>query len=143
MFFKKKYIKAVKSKIYDYVVMNYKLMDESKFVLGEIPYNYKCHLNSIQKVKEGKAKKVIACVTVEKSTWENIIVHFINELDDGTCQDNTWGWTYKDQNYYFVKELSADEFDNIDNLLGYLQACLLRSNSSWITRKLFRIKTIV
>lgn len=140
---KKKYIQAIKSKIYDFVVMNYTLLDESKFILGELPFNYKCHLNAIQKVKEGKAIKVIACVAVEKSDWKNIIVHFINQLEDGTYQDNTWGWTYTDHNYYFVKELNPNEFATINGILGYLQASLLNSNSSWFGRKIFKIKTIV
>lgn len=140
---KKKYIKAVKSKIYDYVVMNYTKMNEGKFVLGELNYTYKCHLNAVQKVKESKASKVIACVAVEKGKWENIIVHFVNQLEDGNYQDNTWGWLYKGWDYYSVKEMDTNELDNIENFLGYFQDCLLRSNSSALIRKLFKVKKIV
>ena len=140
---KKRYIKAIKSKIYDYVVMNYPMLDESKFVLGEINYTYKCHLNAVQKAKEFNSIKVIACVAVEKDKWENIIIHFINQLGNGSYQDNTWGWLYKGWNYYFVREISPNEYDQIENLLGYYQDCLLRSNSNTFIRKLFRIKTIV
>lgn len=140
---KNKYIKSVKSKIHDFVVMNYTLMDENKFVLGEIPYNYKCHFNAVQKVKEGKASKVIACVTVEKNKWENIIVHFINQLEDGSYQDNTWGWMHKENKYYFIREIKEDEFDNINSLLGWFQDNLVNSNSNSMLRKIFKLKEIV
>jgi hypothetical protein len=140
---RKRYIKSIKSRIYDYVVANYPMIEKDKFVLGEISYTYKCHLNSVQKVKESKASKVIACIAIEKGKWENIIVHFINQLEDGRYQDNTWGWLYKGWDYYMVKEINPNEFDNIDNMLGYIQSTLLKGNSNTIMRKLFRVGTIV
>jgi len=140
---KKAYIKSIKSKIYDHIAAHFPLLDENKFTLGGMSYTYKCHLNAVQKVKEGKANKVIACVAIDKSTWENIVVHFINQLDDGQYQDNTWGWLYTGWKYYFVKELHPSEYDNIENILGYLQTSLVNDHSNPVMRKLFRVKTIV
>jgi hypothetical protein len=133
-----KYIESIKFKIYDYVVANYTKVDG--FVLGDIPYNFRCHLNSVQKVREGKAQKVYACIAIKKSDWKDIIVHFINQLEDGTYQDNTWGWTHDEYNYYLVKEIPESEFNHIGDVLQGLQISLIKANSSAFLRKLLRIK---
>jgi len=135
---REKYIKSIKFKIYDFVVANYQKVDG--FMLGDLPYNCKCHLNAVQKVKEGKAVKVFVCVAIRKDNWKDIIVHFINQLEDGTFQDNTWGWLYEGYNYYLVKEIPESEFNSIDDVLVGLQASLIKSHSNPIIRKLFRIK---
>lgn len=137
---KKRYTNSILSKIYDYAVANYRKMDGDNFVLGELPYNYKCHLNAVQKVKEGKATKVILCVAIDKNDYKRIVVHFINQLKNGKYQDNTWGWVYEDYNYYMVKEVDSTEFNRIGDLLNGLRDTLINHNSNRILRKLFGVK---
>ena len=141
MSIKKRYINSIKSRVYDQVVANYRKIDG--FTLGELSYNYKCHLNAVQKVKEGKATKVLACIAINKKDWKEIIVHFINQLDDGKYQDNTWGWVYEDYNYYAVKEVAESEYDSIGGVLSGLQDSLVESNSNALIRKILKINTAI
>jgi len=90
--------------IRNYAITNYKKINIEDFVLGDIPYNYKCHLNSVQKVKENKAEKVFLCVAIDKDD-DSLCVHFINQLNNGKYQDNTWGWLYEQNDYYIIKEV--------------------------------------
>jgi hypothetical protein len=136
---KEKYTKSIKKRIYNYTVANYKKIDNSNFTMGEIPYNEKCHYNSVQKVKEGKATKVYACIAIDKSDWKSIIIHFINQLEDGKYQDNTWGWLYVDYNYYIVKEVDESEYSQIWDVLSSIRNSLIKSNSNRFLRKLLRI----
>lgn len=96
---KRKYLKKILSRIRNFVITNYQKINNDNFVLGECVYNYKCHLNSVQKVKENKANKVFACITIQKNNNEAIVVHFINQLADGTYSDHTWGYLYKLYDY--------------------------------------------
>ena len=138
---RKRYIKAIKRRIFDYVAANYQRI--GGFVMGDGMFNYKCHVNAVQRAKEGKAVKVYACIAVYKNDWSNIVVHFINQLDDGTYQDNTWGWEYDQWRYYLVKEVHEDEFNEIEYVLEGLQKTLVKDHSSAFLRKLLRIETIV
>jgi hypothetical protein len=136
---KEKYTKLIKERVYNYALANYKKIDTDKFILGDIPYNQQCHYNSVQKVKEGKAAKVYACIAIDKSDWKAIIIHFINQLDDGIYQDNTWGWLYSSYDYYLIKEVDKSEYDDIWNLLDSIRKNLINSNSNGLLRKLLRI----
>jgi hypothetical protein len=136
---KEKYTKTIKKKIYNYVISNYKKIDNDKFVLGEMPYNNKCHYNSVQKIKEGKAAKIFACIAVDKGDWKSIIIHFINQLEDGTYQDNTWGWLYTSYDYYLIKEVDKSEQDDIWELLASIRKTLVESNSNRLLYGLLRI----
>jgi hypothetical protein len=136
---KKKYIKLIKARIYHFVISNYKKIDSDKFVLGDMNYSYKCHFNSVQKIKEGKAIKVYSCITIDKSDWKQIAIHFINQLEDGTYQDNTWGWLYSTYNYYLIKEVDKSEQDDIWDVLESIRKNLIESNSSKFIRKVLNI----
>jgi hypothetical protein len=140
---KEKYIRSIKKKIYNYVASNYKKIDNDKFVLGDMNYTYKCHYNAVQKVKEGKATKVYACIAIDKNDWKAIVIHFINQLDDGTFQDNTWGWLYSTYDYYFIKEVDKSEQDDIWELLNSIRKSLMESNSNKILLKILKIEDII
>jgi len=140
---KQRYIRRIKSRIYDYVVANYPKLEDDRFVLGDMPYNYKCHYNAVQKVLEGKADKVYACIAIHKRDWQDIIVHFINGTQKGKYQDNTWGWVHKHYDYYLVKEVKEDEYDNVVDILGGLKEMLIQLNSNAMLRKLLRIDSSI
>jgi len=135
-----KYTDKVKRRIYYYVVANYKRIESDEFILGEIPWNYKCHMNSIQKVKEGKAQKVYACVAIGNS-WKDIFIHFINQLEDGKYQDNTWGYTYEDNRYYLIREIAESEYKDIGNVFDSIRESLIKPNSTKFLRWLFKTGT--
>ena len=139
---RKKYEKKVLSRIFDYVVATYKKINQDSFILGDCMYNYKCHINSIQRVKNGSAQKVYVCIAVKKTDWQTIIVHFINQLENGEFQDNTWGWVYEDYDYYIVKELDVSEMKNsaLGEVFNGTKESLVSANSNTILRKIFGIK---
>lgn len=124
-------------RIYNHVIVNYKKLDKNDFVIGEIPFNYHCHYNSVQKVKEGKAVKVFLCIGVGKDD-HSMVVHFINQLKNGKYIDHTWGWIHEHHDYYVIKEVVESEFNTIGDLLESTKQTLIDSNSNWLERKLSR-----
>ena len=127
------------NRIRNYVETNYKKIDEDRFILGDLTFNYKCHLNSVQKIKEGKAIKVYSCVAINKNS-KDVIVHFVNQLENGKYQDNTWGWIYDEYDYYIVKEIIPEEQEKIGKQLSKLKKFLVNSNSNEFERFIGRIK---
>lgn len=126
-------------RIQHYAYANYKKLDPKDFVLGDLPYNERCHLNSVQKVKEGKAVKVFACYAYDRSNNSQCI-HFINQLKNGKYQDNTWGWIYEWCDYYLIKEISTEEQQHIWDSLENIRETLVNLNSTKMERFLLRIK---
>ena len=127
------------NRIRNYVETNYKKIDEDRFILGDLTFNYKCHLNSVQKIKEGKAIKVYSCVAINKNS-KDVIVHFVNQLKNGEYQDNTWGWIYDEYDYYIVKEIIPEEQEKIGKQLLELKEFLVNSNSNKFERFIGRIR---
>lgn len=125
-------------RIKNYAITNYQKLDTSNFVLGEMPYNFRCHLNAVQKVREGKATKVFSCFCIDK-TDNSQCVHFINQLKDGKYQDNTWGWMYTQKDYYLIKEILQDEQECIWNQLTGLKEMIVNANSTKFERFIFKI----
>lgn len=116
----------------------YKRISTDEFTMGDAPYNYMCHMNAVQHVKDGTAEKVIACYAID-TTDNSQCIHFINQLSDGKYQDNTWGWRYRQFEYYLIKEVSKEEMEHIWNVLNDLKKDFVFQNSNWLERKLFRI----
>lgn len=131
-----------KYKVFDriksYVKANYKKLDINDFVLGDAPFNRKCHLNSVQSVKQNKTNKVYSCFAVD-TTDNSHCVHFINGLENGKYQDNTWGWTYEKCEYYLIKEISTDEQEHIWDSLKETKEMLLYTNSNCFERFIYQL----
>ena len=126
-------------RIKTYAITNYQKLDTKDFVLGDMPYNFRCHLNAVQKVKEGKATKVFSCYSFDKEDNSQCI-HFINQLEDGKYQDNTWGWRYSQNEYYIIKEILPDEQEHIWDQLSGLKEMIVKANSSKFERFIYKIK---
>lgn len=115
-------------------------MDIKDFVLGDAPFNFRCHLNSVQKVKEGKAAKVLSCFAIDKDDNDSQCIHFINQLENGKYQDNTWGWRYDRCEYYLIKEILPDEQLHIWDQLSGLKEMIVNANSTKFERFIYKIK---
>jgi hypothetical protein len=126
-----------KEKIYknvrEYCSSNYQYIDSKEFQLGDNPFNRRCHLNSVQKIKEGKAKEVYLCVAWDKDD-KIPCVHFINKLDNDKWQDNTWGWLYERNIYYIIKKISEQEYEYIWDILNDTKKSLTKLNSNRFMR---------
>lgn len=126
-------------KIRQYTVSNYYKINKEDMVLGEASFNYRCHLNSVQKVKESKADKVYLCMEVDRG--DNFIcVHFINGTSDGKYVDNTLGWRYEQIDYYIIREVDESEYHDIWNLLDNTKKFLFNLYATWIDKYILRIK---
>lgn len=115
----------------------YTPIDKNDMALGELKYNRKCHLNSVQAVKEKIAEKVFLAVTIDKNN--GVVVHFINKNNLGQFIDNTLGWSYEELDYYLVREIKPNEFCRIGDLLNSMKKYLVYNNSNWLLRKIHRI----
>jgi len=131
---KQNIFKAIKN----YAITNYKKINIEDFVLGDAPFNNKCHLNSVQKIKENKAEKVYLCFAIDKDD-NSQCVHFINQLKDNKYQDNTWGWLYEHTDYYIIKEVDKNEYDKIWLLLNDTKIMLLNLHSNCLQRFIYKI----
>ena len=125
--------------IRDYAKAHYRKLDTNEFVLGEAPFNRRCHINAVQKIKEGKAEKVFLCFTIDLDSNSQCI-HFINQLEDGKYQDNTWGWLYTHTEYYIIKEVAKEEYNTIWDILTCTKQSLVNMFASWIDKYILRIK---
>lgn len=133
------YKDRVLDKIYNFCKTNYKKIDDDKFELGDNHHNRRCQLNAVQSVYENKSEKVYLCIAINKDNYKNIVVHFINKNKSGMYIDNTWGWTHKKFNYYIIRKVSKDEYDNIDVILNSTKDTLVEQSSNGLLRWLFRI----
>lgn len=122
-----------------YAIANYRKIDPKDLVIGDAPFNRKCHLNAVQKVKEGKAAKVFMCYAYDRSN-NSACIHFINQLKNGKFQDNTWGWIYEWCDYYIIKEISPDEYQRIWDCLQDIRETLVETNSTKFERFIRGIK---
>ena len=123
--------------IYDYVVSNYTKINEKDMKMGQLLFNRRCHLNSVQNVYENKSDDVFLCVTVTKEDHNDLIVHCINKKDDYYI-DNTYGWYSCKYDYYLIKKVAKNEYEDIDNILLSTKKMLFNINSnSFLATKYF------
>lgn len=125
-----------------YITTNYKKLNIDDFEIGDAPFNKRCHLNSVQKVKEGKAEKVFLCFSIDKDN-NSQCVHFINQLENGKYQDNTCGWLYEHSEYYLMKEIDKTEQEKIWDILMNTKEMLINLHSNRFLRFIYRIDTDV
>ncbi|WP_431785950.1 hypothetical protein [Paenibacillus lactis] len=132
----------IKKRIGTYVKTHFTKINPEDFILGEINYTHRCHLNAVQKVKEGKAAKVFSCVAIDKDDDAGVVVHFINQTKEGKFVDHTWGWMSQHYNYYLIKEIEDIEQNTIWKSLIYTKESLFNLHSNWFER-LFANKDII
>lgn len=124
--------------IHRYAINTYRKVGVIDMVMGEAPFNRKCHINAVQKVYEGKAVKVFACYAFSDGEPHGCI-HFINQLENGKYQDNTWGWVHSISHYYIIREIDPTEYKTIWNILNGLKETLTNLHSTRLQRWMFRI----
>ena len=132
-----KYKDKVLKRIIEHTKSNYKRIDKDQMKIGDSFYNYMCHMNAVQYVKIGKAEEVFLCIYIDNNYPT---VHFINKQGNKYI-DNTLGWRYDQLEYYIIKKVSEDEYNDIENILKATQKSIVEANSNIILRKIFSIKT--
>lgn len=133
-----KYKEKVINRIVRHCKTIYTPIDSEDMILGDLLFNRKCHLNAVQRVKEGKAEEVYLCVCIAKEN-NDTIVHFINKDKDGKYVDNTLGWCYKAYTYYIVRKIEEYEYNSVSDILGDMKKELVFKHSNKVMRRLAKI----
>lgn len=129
---------SIRDRVRSYVKTNYLKLPSDDFKLGEINYTHRCHLNAVQKVKEGQSEKVFSCIAIDKDTgW--LCVHFINKDKDGKYVDHTWGWMQQHYHYYLIREIEEYEQDTVWDILTQTKESLFNLHTNWFHRLVAKI----
>lgn len=134
-----KYKDKLRTKITEHCISTYDLIDKEQMKLGNLLYNSKCHLNSVQQIKRNQASEIYLCICTEKDNTY-LVVHFINKDNEGFYIDNTLGWRYEQLNYYIIRKVNKYEYDTIWDVLTKAKKMLVNLYTSSFTRFVFNIK---
>jgi hypothetical protein len=137
MFFLKKwYERRYERRVADYCRVHFQRLEhnDETFILGQGSFARKCHMVSIQAVKEGRARSVWLVLA-----WDNgsPFIHFLNKNGDGKWMDNSVGWEHKTYGYYLIREIVESEYEDIGNVLRSAQRFFQETFSNgfmlWLT----------
>jgi len=145
-FLKKKANKSVKLKYIQHIQSSYTEIDKKNFRLGQCRMNGMCHINAVQdaltQYDNCNSNEIVLMFCIKNG---DPIIHFVNkrkilcedkwDFKDG-FQDNTFGWTYKNQAYYFDKIIYQKDFNKIDSIFRQRRKELAESiGMNWFERK--------
>lgn len=121
-----------------YCKLNYNKIKDCRLVLGTGLFNRRCHYNSIQSVIEEKSVGVFLCIAIKKDD-SDIFVHVINKYNHDHFQDNTLGWRYEQFDYYYIRTIKREEYNDIDKIVKDAKKLIIERCTNKITRFLFNI----
>ena len=137
MFFKKRYINNSMKRAMAYIKANYYKL--SNIDNGDCPYNHRCHINAVQRIKKHKWHRIYWCYQLNDET---IIAHFVNYGNNKHIETTQWRAGLATYDYYIVREFKEDEFmDKIDWPLESLKRNIFNiSFTNKFLNKIFDIK---
>lgn len=116
-------------KVMAFCQVNYKLIPTEKIKPADFNMsNRSCHFNAVAAFNAGRADKVFLCIS-------NGVVHFIN-YKDGMYFDETWPFKSGGRDYYIIREVRQNEFDEneIYELLCQTKIVFINMFGSFIQR---------
>lgn len=105
------FTKIVKNKIKKYIKNKH---DKIQVKSGNGMFNFMCHANATQYAIKHNEKEIILCICINKHGTP--FIHFINKNVDGEYIDNTLGFWSKTMEYYLIKNISEDDYFNIEDI---------------------------
>lgn len=119
----------LKSKCFAFISTFCQRIDNSKLVKAEFSLsNSACHFNAVAAARAGRADSVWLVWGGQDSG----VVHFINSKN-GKFFDETWH-DYENQNYYIIRKVRADEYEDILDLLCSTKRALINTCGSFIDK---------
>lgn len=118
----------VEKKFYDEIIATKQRIE---VLPGKCRYNYKCHMNAVHEALKHGHKSVAMVVYLHDKKVDPII-HFVN-FHKGKYKDNTLGQWAKNHEYYLIKLIGAEDFDNIEYIFNAYRRTI-RSNWNWWLR---------
>jgi len=97
---------------------------------GECRYNYVCHLNTVHDAINANHTQVAMCLVMDGDVS---YIHFVNVLHDGSLEDNTLGYWATKVDFYLVRYVERESFDDITDIFYYFQK-ELRKQLPWVVR---------
>ena len=101
-----------KQKCYAFIKTFFQRIDNDKLIKADFSLsNSACHFNAVAAVRSGRADAVWLVWGGESKGC----IHFINSKS-GKFFDETWH-DYENQNYYIIRKVRSDEYEDIYNAL--------------------------
>ncbi len=97
--------------------------------------NQRCHWNAVQAVKNDMAVGVVEVIILDD---DSCTVHYVSLLADGSLVDYTLGVMTLNSDYRFVRHVSPNEYDTINNSLMKLKQKLY-SETPWHIRQAIKL----
>lgn len=101
---------------------------DMSFVDGSGLYNHACHLNAVNRARDGSSAAVVEVVVIDD---DKCTAHYINMQSDGRYVDYTLGWHWSGADYRFVRYVPFTEWPNITTQLEKLKAELCKPVAKW------------
>lgn len=101
---------------------------DMSFIDGAGLYNHACHLNAVNRARDGSSCAVVEVVVIDD---KSVIAHYINMQSDGTYVDYTLGWHWSGADYRFVRYVPFTEWSDIAGSLSRLKAELCKPVAKW------------
>lgn len=98
------------------------------FIDGAGLYNHACHLNAVNKARDGSSCAVVEVVVIDD---KSVTAHYINMQADGSYVDYTLGWHWAGADYRFVRFVPFTEWPDITGSLSRLKAELCKPVAKW------------
>lgn len=101
---------------------------DMSFVDGTGLYNHACHLNAVNRARDGSSCAVVEVVVIDD---KSVIAHYINMQSEGSYVDYTLGWHWSGADYRFVRFVPFTEWSDITGSLSRLKADLCKPVAKW------------
>lgn len=116
----------------NYTQARHPCLSKNNFVVGKGIFNNECHNNSVQAVKDGIASGIILCICASRS---EVFPHFINMTKNGKLIDNTFGWRYEKMDYYYVRDIREEEYEDLPRHIYAFNKKNIQHHYHWPFRK--------
>lgn len=103
-------------------------LSHDQFVMGDMRYNYQCHLNAAHCAAIDPTLRVALVYCVDSDDFG--FLHVVNQRPDGTYIDNTLGFDYLNHHYYLIKMVPVDAYMRIAHWFGDIRKDFIRLHAS-------------
>lgn len=104
-------------------------------------FNFRCYWNAVQYSHDHPETSVVEVVYLDEGYP---VLHYINKhKESGEFYETSMGYLAKQFDYYMIRDVPEDEYDNINNV--FIDACdaWLYQFTNWFDRKILGIDKIV
>ena len=116
-----------KNEIIDRIKTLYRYLPDVK--PGKCRYNYQCFDNAVHEAIKNNWSKVVLTFYIRN---QHPVIHCINENEKGELIDHTFGHLCKENEYYFVRYITKEEFPDRWSIQEGLRKEVRRNLNWWL-----------